>query len=118
MNQIKPLLGQRIIEACEDANIPAWGRNRVLGKQLSVSPAAVSKWLSNKALPTIDKLFELATFLNVRAEWLVTGKEPKKERPQISSDEISEVIEIMNGLSSDQRRALLTIVKTFNQSVK
>lgn len=118
MNEIKPLLGQRIMEACEDAGISAWGRNRVLGKQLSVSPAAVSKWLSNKALPTIDKIFELANFLNVRAEWLVTGKEPKKERPQVSSNEVQGVIEIMESMTPEQQQAILTIVKTFNASMK
>lgn len=118
MNEIKPLLGERIIEACEDANISAWGRNRVLGKQLSVSPAAVSKWLSNKALPTIDKVFELANFLDVRAEWLVTGKEPKKEKATIPSEEIDQVIELMNNMTPEQRQAVLTIVKAFKSSIK
>lgn len=118
MNEIKPLLGERIIEACEDAGISAWGRNRVLGKQLSVSPAAVSKWLSNKALPTIDKIFELAKFLNVRAEWLVTGKEPKKEKVTSPSEEIDQVIELMNNMTIEQRQTVLTIVKTLKSSMK
>lgn len=78
MQKIKPLIGQRIIEACEDANIPVWGRNRILGKQLSVSPAAVSKWFTNRSLPTLENIVELSNFLHVRIEWLVTGKGQKK----------------------------------------
>lgn len=118
MNYIKPLLGQRIIEACEDANIPAWGRNRAIGKALSVSPPAVSKWLTNKSLPTLDKLYELSNFLNVNAEWLVTGKGEKHKSLMHKTPEIRETIEIMETLSSAQQKAILEVARAFKVNPK
>lgn len=118
MNYIKPLLGQRIIEACEDANIQAWGRNRIIGKALAVSSPAVSKWLTNKSLPTLDKLFELSNFLNVNPEWLVTGKGDKHKTPPYKSAEIKETAEIMETLTSAQQKAVLEVARAFKINSK
>lgn len=110
MHKIKPLLGQRIIEACEDANIPAWGRNRILGKQLSVSPSAVSKWFSDQSLPTIGNIVDLAEFLNVRTEWLITGK-GKKAKDYDTTKEFSEATELLQTLTPDQQSLVLDFIK-------
>ncbi len=116
MTNIKPLIGDRIIQACEDLGIPEWGRNRVLGKALGVSPPAVSKWLTNKALPTIDKLFELSDYLGVRAEWLVNGKGPKFRNDEFTSPKIRETMELMEQLNPEQQDAILNLARLLKQT--
>lgn len=114
MKRIEPLLGERLIAACEQKGIPDWGRNRILGKEVNVSPAAVSKWLNDKSRPTTSKLFELAKFLEVSPEWLSSGKGPMQALDASTTTKIKEAVEIMNTLKTNELDAILAILKAIN----
>lgn len=47
-----------------------------LAKGVGVSQGAVSGWL-NKTTPSSDKISKISKFLNVSAEWLLTGSAAK-----------------------------------------
>ena len=52
-----------------------------LAQQLSVTPAAVSKWENGESKPRIETLFQLAEILGVTAEELMAGKFLRTEVP-------------------------------------
>ena len=45
-----------------------------IAQQLGVSDALVSQWLAGKKLPSIKKMVDLATALEVSIDWLATGR--------------------------------------------
>lgn len=115
MANIEPLLGKRLALACDQKNIPAWGRNREIGKRLNVSPAAVSKWLNDKSRPTTSKLFELAHFLEVTPEWLASGKGPMRPIDGPTSQKLKEAIDILQSLDNTNLDSILNILRAMNK---
>ena len=65
-----------------------------LAERVEVSRQAVSKWELGSAVPTVDKLVELADFFGVSLDWLMrgenfsqnTGSKPE-ERPNESNEQ-------------------------------
>lgn len=43
-------------------------KRKFIAKQLGVSPEMVSKWVTGKALPRLDKAFELAKMLGIKVD--------------------------------------------------
>lgn len=85
----------------------------MLCKQLEVTQPAVSKWLTGKAYPSIDKLVELAAFLHVNAEWLLTGTGPKSDKERYPSEEIQEIVELISKLPKEKQQKVLFALKLF-----
>lgn len=50
---------------------------RDLASHFQVSEQAVSQWLRNETKPEMAKIFALAEFLGVRAEWILDGSMPR-----------------------------------------
>lgn len=50
-----------------------------LAEKLYISRQAISKWETGEATPDVDKLVQLAEIFEVSLDYLVLGKEPKKE---------------------------------------
>lgn len=115
MPNIKVLISQRLNEACDRKGLNPWGRNRVLAKELQISPAAVSKWFADKSLPTIDKFFDLSRYLGVRPEWLATGKPPMSLETELHAEKIAEAVSLMENLSEEQIDSILHLIKSFGQ---
>lgn len=113
MENTKLDIHRRLKEACDDREIKPHGRNQVLCKHLHVSQPAVSKWLTGKAYPSIDKLVELAAFLHVNVEWLITGTGPKSEKERYPSHEIQEIVEFLSKLPVEKQRKALDALKLF-----
>jgi len=68
---------QRLVEVCEDMNLPARGRQTQLAKKFGVSQQAARKWLDGIAYPEIDKLVAMADWANINVNWLLQGVGPK-----------------------------------------
>ena len=110
MEKVKLQFSDRLNEACDSAGVPVWGRQRFLAKKLNLAQPSVSKWFLNKSLPTIDNIAELADLLNVRIEWLVTGRGQKIKNSE-STKEFSECVEILATLSPEQQQLVLDFTK-------
>ena len=113
MKEMKLDIHKRLQEACDDLDLKPRGRNQVLCKHLEVTQPAVSKWLTGKAYPSIDKLVELAAFLHVNVEWLITGTGPKSEKNQYPSEEIQEIVQLISKLPKEKQQKVLLALKLF-----
>lgn len=93
-NNLQPMVAntkkdfaQRLNQACDNANPPiasgrgrrAELRRRVIGRGLTVSGESVRKWLSAESIPSMDNIRFIAITLAVNADWLLTGRTPRKE---------------------------------------
>ena len=105
----------RLVIACNDANLPEKGRQTVLAKKLQISQPAVAKWFSGKSLPTIDKVIDLSKLLNVEIEWLITGKGVKHFDPNKNSDLIKEATSAMSELDATEQQLVVDFVKMMLQ---
>lgn len=65
----------RLKQAMANAGYGKYGDATRLAKALDITPKAVSKWLNGESVPTPARMIELSKLLNVRAEWLMWGKE-------------------------------------------
>ena len=50
-----------------------WHKQTALGQLFGVSGQAVRKWLSAESMPASARMEHLATLLNIRTIWLMTG---------------------------------------------
>lgn len=64
---------ERILTLCTDAGFSRHGAGKRLSNITGVSVKTANKWLNGVTAPTLSSLIPLATFFNVRPEWLLTG---------------------------------------------
>lgn len=100
--QIRGEFAKRLHEACDDARVRRHGRavdiQKALGRfDIKATTTAIGKWLNSDAMPEADKLRPLASWLQVRAEWLEYGIPPKRQ------DEVS------LALSAEEQQTLDTL---------
>ncbi|HIT95547.1 MAG TPA: helix-turn-helix domain-containing protein [Candidatus Aphodousia faecavium] len=111
MENEKTTFSQRLIEACNYAEIDPWGRQRTLAKKLNIKQPSVSKWLTGKGFPTTEKIIDIANVLGVSAEWLMTGKGPISEKDRYSSPQIQEIVTMLEEQSPKNQQRALEILK-------
>jgi transcriptional regulator with XRE-family HTH domain len=80
--------------------------------RLGITASAISQW-ENGAVVNVRpaNLLALCEALQVRAEWLVTGKEPM--RP--TSREDRAILDLLAQLTPEQRRSFLALAAAFRQ---
>ncbi|MEP0713881.1 helix-turn-helix transcriptional regulator [Algoriphagus sp.] len=54
-------------------------KNIDLAKKLSVKDTTVSRWVTNDSQPSIERLFEIADFLEVDVRTLLVSNKPKNK---------------------------------------
>ena len=83
MNKTEPeLFSDRLRIALERAGIPrVRGQTQRVADKMGVPHTAVSKWLSGQQMPDNERIVTLAKWLEVSAEWLMSGR----GSPDISS---------------------------------
>lgn len=72
---IKQEFAKRLHQAMDNAGFEMRGRARILSKEFKVSDKGAGKWLNGEAIPETSKIPLLANFLNISAEWLLTGND-------------------------------------------
>lgn len=73
IDKAKQDFAKRLNEAMELAGFPVRGRARALKDKFKVSDKGAGKWLKAEAIPETSKIPLIAEFLNVNAEWLLSG---------------------------------------------
>lgn len=53
--------------------------NKWLAEKLGITPAAVSRWCTNDAQPTVESLFKVAALLGVEVPQLLNLKQRKED---------------------------------------
>jgi transcriptional regulator with XRE-family HTH domain len=72
---------ERLHEALDDAGFPGRnkGRQQKFADAIQLSQSGVSRWLGGRGLPRPKQQELLASFLNVRIEWLMYNLGPKRK---------------------------------------
>lgn len=77
-DEIKQAFAQRLHEAMDAQGYSKRGRARILSKEFGISDKGAGKWLNGEAIPETSKIPILARFLNINAEWLLSGSSTSK----------------------------------------
>lgn len=70
----KQYFSKRLIELCENKNLPLRGRQSVLKKLCGVKQQSVSKWFNAEAIPEYEHCLKLCDYFGVNFEWFIAGK--------------------------------------------
>lgn len=68
----------RLIELCDERDLPARGRQTQLAKEFGVVPNTARKWLLGEGLPELEMIIRIANWAEVNVLWLLQGIGPKK----------------------------------------
>lgn len=95
----------------------------LLAERINISRGACGHWERGKALPSTEHLSKLASILNVRLDWLMSGQGEMEPVQQIADsgvttysiacddDETKEVTERYYRLSKSKRRIILDLLR-------
>lgn len=106
----------RLKEAMDDAGVPKRGRQMLLSKEFEVSQPSAKRWLDGNNYPDIDKVIEIANKYNCSVEWLLTGRGLKHPIDLELSDEFKTALEVLMGLSQEQRTIALKILEVLKNT--
>lgn len=118
MYKLPWMINERIKLAREAAKLTS----AELARRVNVRPSSVSLWESGKNTPSVSHLASLAVILNVRFEWLSTGRGEmryedgvQEERAPYRADEFPpdqmELLKLYLLLTPGRRQALLEFIK-------
>lgn len=108
---------KRLHQGMDLVGHPVRGRARILSREFDISDKGAGKWLNGEAIPEMSKIPHLAEFLNVNAEWLLTGKNASSTKairnlPQTTLDQITiknqNIADLVNSLLVAEERNQLT----------
>lgn len=85
-----------------------------LGDKLGVQSSAVSKWEKGrvKNIP-IEKLREMSVIFGCSTEYLITGEVPEHREVPDYVEGTAEVIDLYSRITSEQRKAVLQLLRSF-----
>ena len=81
-------------------------------QSLKIPKSSMNNWESNGNIPSGDKLFAIAQYLNVSMEWLITGQEAKND----ISQEDKELLENYHQLSPDNQSVIQVTMQAMLQN--
>lgn len=79
-----------------------------LAKSLNISPSSISNWSKRGTIPAADIACNIAEYLNVSLEWLLTGKE--SEGFECSKEE-KELLSSLRLLDERDRQEILDLIE-------
>ncbi|MER3384915.1 helix-turn-helix domain-containing protein [Pectobacterium aroidearum] len=107
----------------EEVGARIFERRKMLGitqgdvaEKLQVSSAAISLWEKGKAIPTSEKLYNLADILQCEIDWLLMGKGAKPNTygssPEtgLTKEEI-QLLDLFNRIPKSERPKILDMIK-------
>lgn len=84
-----------------------------LCKYLKVSSATVSDWCNEKKMPKMERIGEIADWLNIQITDLFKNDMPDKSKITIyADDELKDLISSYNKANPELRKAALAVLKS------
>lgn len=80
---VRAAFASRLAEAMGDAGFKPHGRAARLAERFGISKKGVSKWVNAESMPESTRIPELAEWLGVNGEWLLTGKGHKNNHSNV-----------------------------------
>lgn len=109
-NDVKQAFARRLHEAMDIKGYAKRGRARILSQKFEVSDKGAGKWLNGDAIPETSKIPLLANFLDVKAEWLLSGE----SAPKLDNNVVPVTAKLLPVLSWVQA-GTMTSVETVNR---
>lgn len=119
--KIRAEFAGRLHEACDLAGVRARGRAvdieaALSRKGIKATTTAIGKWLNSEAMPEIEKLRPLASWLQVRAEWLEYGVLPMRpggpeEAPTKEDLEVLQALQALAGRVTPRSKKALDSIE-------
>ena len=85
-------------------------------RKIGVAQSTVGNWESGSREPNIETLNKLSDFFGVSVDYLLGRDNPpeKKEKPStLTDEELSAIIEIVSGLSPENRNKLYELAEMY-----
>ncbi len=105
--------GQRIKEALTIKNM----KRSYLCKHANVPKSSLSLYLSGAYEPKQDRIYEMASILNVSPVWLMGYDVPMEREKGIPTDDVSrdaeELTRLFAQLDQHQQEAVMTLLRSF-----
>ncbi len=72
---------KRLIQLCEEKNLPERGRQAALARMCEIKQPSVNKWFNAISLPDAANLITIADWGKTTVDWLLTGRGPQEVAP-------------------------------------
>jgi transcriptional regulator with XRE-family HTH domain len=69
---------KRLIQLCEEKELPERGRQATLARVCEIKPSSVNKWFNAISLPDAANLLTIAEWGKTTVDWLLTGRGQKE----------------------------------------
>lgn len=109
--KVKNDFSKRLHMAMDNAQLPLRGRARILSQTFGISDKGAGKWLKGEAIPETSKIPLIAHFLNVNAEWLLsgTGAMNSTDKKQSNTQSINHLVPVLSWQQANQPESLKNI---------
>jgi phage repressor protein C with HTH and peptisase S24 domain len=109
--KVKNDFSKRLHMAMDNAQLPLRGRARILSQTFGISDKGAGKWLKGEAIPETSKIPLIAHFLNVNAEWLLSGIGAMKsiDEKQSNTQSTDHLIPVLSWQQANQKDSLKNI---------
>lgn len=89
-----------------------------LSKYMNVSTATVSDWCNCNAMPRMDKIIRIASWLGVGVDELLEDKRQEKYTVSLFDDELGVTIDILEDIEPSTRKMLIRMFSDMVKRVK
>jgi len=119
IEEIRAAFASRLKKSVAAKGIDQWGAGARLAEVAKVTPKAASKWLNGESIPGPAKMQAIASFLDVKIEWLQHGSgegpdlsvSPATTEPaSTAADKVREML-AGKGLPEELRKKLLAVAE-------
>lgn len=109
--KVKNDFSKRLHMAMDNAQLPLRGRARILSQTFGISDKGAGKWLKGEAIPETSKIPLIAHFLNVNAEWLLSGigAMNSTDKKQSNTQSINDLVPVLSWQQANQPNSLKNI---------
>lgn len=114
MNKEKDSFGYRLKQALLKLDI----KQRELAEKINVDETTISRYIKNRAVPTLATVAKIAEALNVSADYLLGLKDeivPIREEPDPWAEDIQIIKDSYTTLSWDERNAIIQLVRAMRR---
>lgn len=107
--RVRKAFAERLVEICNDMQLPERGRQTALAKQFGVSQQAVRKWLDGESYPETDKIIAMADWAEVNVNWLMQGV-GLKHGNRVET-KVLVLDEVLRSLPAEERREAIGFIR-------
>lgn len=91
-------------------------KRMALANELKQSVQAFTDWKRRDSIPSADIVVQIADFLNVSTDWLITGQEKKEEKLSADERNMLEAYRLLDEKDRQELKAIAELKLSLNMS--